>query len=93
VRLAARRDHDQIEVEVADTGAGIALEHRARIWEPFVTGRANGTGLGLAIVHSVVERHGGSIELDCPSTGGTRMIVRLPVAIATPADTRPESAA
>ncbi len=51
-------------VRVADTGAGIALEERAHVFEPFYTKRATGTGLGLAIAREIVEAHGGAIRVD-----------------------------
>jgi signal transduction histidine kinase len=79
VTLRARRSDAQVDVVIEDTGAGIRPEVRARIWEPFYSGRENGTGLGLAIVRSTVQHHGGSVEVECPPEGGTHLHVRLPV--------------
>jgi signal transduction histidine kinase len=72
---------DSVEIEVADTGAGIAHEQRDRVFEPFYRGDAArqppGAGLGLAISRAIVEAHGGSIWLeDAPV--GTRVRFRLP---------------
>jgi signal transduction histidine kinase len=75
---------DLIEVEVEDTGPGIPPEARRRIWEPFYSGREAGTGLGLTVVLATVEHHGGTIDVDCPPAGGTRMRVRLPRSGAVP---------
>jgi signal transduction histidine kinase len=70
-----------IEIEVADTGSGIAGEHRARVFEPFYRADASrtdaGAGLGLAVSRAIVEAHGGSIWLE-EATVGTRVRFRLP---------------
>lgn len=79
VTIHTRLDGDAAEVVVEDSGAGIQAELLPRIWEPFYSGREDGTGLGLSIVRSTVEHHGGSIEAECPPSGGTRMRVRLPL--------------
>ncbi len=79
VTVRARPSATHVDVVVEDTGAGIPAEVRGRIWEPFYSGRENGTGLGLAIVRSTVQHHGGSVEVECPPEGGTRMHVRLPL--------------
>jgi signal transduction histidine kinase len=75
---------DAVEIEVADTGAGIAPEERERVFEPFFRGGAqaarpsNGAGLGLAISRAIVEAHGGRIWLaDAPA--GTSVRFSLPV--------------
>ena len=67
-----------MEIEVADTGGGIAAQERDRVFEPFFRGGAqaarpaDGAGLGLAISRAIVEAHGGRIWLeDAPR--GTRV--------------------
>ena len=68
----------QLVFEVRDRGPGIPEAERARIFEPFVTGRVRGTGLGLAVAKRIVDRHDGNIEaLDNPP-GGTIMRVTIP---------------
>ncbi|MBA3262295.1 MAG: HAMP domain-containing histidine kinase [Thermoleophilaceae bacterium] len=68
VRVAARSREDVfVEVEVSDTGGGIAAPDRERIFEPFFRGdrarSGTGTGLGLSIARGIVEAHGGRIWL------------------------------
>jgi signal transduction histidine kinase len=62
-----------------DDGAGVDPSLRARLFDPFVTGRAGGTGLGLAISRRIVERQGGAL-LNLPSERGARFELRLPLA-------------
>ena len=82
VHASARRDGDEVVVEVADNGPGIPPELAPRVFERFVRdGRdgGKGSGLGLAIVRSVAQSHGGSVELLAPADGiGTRFVITLP---------------
>ena len=70
-----------VEIEVADTGTGIADDQRERVFEPFYRGDASrqtpGAGLGLAIARAIVEAHGGAIWLE-EAPAGTRVRFRLP---------------
>ncbi|MCX7366040.1 MAG: PAS domain S-box protein [Alphaproteobacteria bacterium] len=60
-----------IEVAVADTGAGLAPEIAAHLFQPFVTTKSKGMGLGLSICRTIVEAHGGRIWVDARPEGGT----------------------
>ncbi len=66
------------ELSVIDDGPGVPEPVRTRIFEAFYTTRGGGTGLGLAIARGVVERHGGTLELQSPPTGGATFRIRLP---------------
>jgi signal transduction histidine kinase len=74
---------DAVEIEVADTGDGIADHEREHVFEPFFRGGAqaarpsNGAGLGLAISRAIVEAHGGRIWLE-EAPHGTRVRFSLP---------------
>jgi two-component system, NtrC family, nitrogen regulation sensor histidine kinase GlnL len=48
-----------VEVRVIDNGAGVPTHIKERIFQPFVTGKANGHGLGLALVSKIIDEHGG----------------------------------
>jgi PAS domain S-box-containing protein len=77
VRVALFPRGDEVVAEIADTGAGMPAETRARIFEPFFTTRApgGGSGLGLAISHSIVTKLGGRIEV--VSTPGEGSVFRV----------------
>jgi PAS domain S-box-containing protein len=66
-------------VAIADHGPGISPDVRDKIFEPFFTTKHRGTGLGLPTARRVIERHRGTIAVDCPSSGGTVVTVTLPM--------------
>lgn len=68
-------------VAVSDEGPGIAPEHLPRIFDRFFTTdeERNGTGLGLAIVRTVVEAHGGRVDVDTAPERGCRVTLALPL--------------
>jgi PAS domain S-box-containing protein len=68
-----------VEVRVQDTGLGVPARDRERIFQSFFTTKVKGTGLGLTIVQRVLKNHGGEILMEHPETGGTAVLVRLPV--------------
>lgn len=78
VELSARRLGNAVLVSVRDRGAGIPDEVRDRVFEPFFTTKEGGTGLGLAICHSIIEQHGGTLEIEVDA--GTRVDLTLPSA-------------
>jgi two-component system sensor histidine kinase FlrB len=66
-----------LRLTVSDDGPGMQAALRARVFEPFVSGRPGGTGLGLAVARGVVERHHGRLLL-AESSVGCRFEVTLP---------------
>ena len=79
VRLVGRAvGGGAVEVDVEDTGPGVAPAARGRLFEPLVTTKAKGIGLGLALVKKIAERHGGSIRYEDRAEGGARFTLRLP---------------
>jgi signal transduction histidine kinase len=81
VRLSARREGDEMEVEVRDSGAGIAEAVRGRVFEPFFAGRGGGgPGLGLFFSRRLVEAMGGGLRFESAPGRGTSFFVRLPLA-------------
>ncbi|WP_291991002.1 ATP-binding protein [Candidatus Accumulibacter sp. ACC007] len=72
----------QLRIAVRDTGAGIAPEIQARVFEPFFTTSGQGTGLGLAIALGVVRAHGGAMTVHSVAGEGSEFVIMLPVALA-----------
>jgi PAS domain S-box-containing protein len=84
IRVSARRDGQQVLIEVADNGRGIPDELQSRLFEPFFSAKstAEGRGLGLSISRSIVEGLGGKISVGNRQGGGTVFRVLLPSAVA-----------
>jgi two-component system, LuxR family, sensor kinase FixL len=71
---------EMVEIQVADTGPGIAPEIAPQLFHPFVTTKANGMGVGLSISRTIIEAHGGRLWADPNPGGGTifRLTLRAP---------------
>jgi two-component system, OmpR family, manganese sensing sensor histidine kinase len=84
IRILADRVDRQIEIEIIDTGVGIAPNDLERIFDRFWRGDRSrtrwegGSGLGLAIAKSIVEQHHGSIRVQSKLGEGSQFIVRVP---------------
>ena len=83
VRVSFDAQDNDLAITITDNGIGLP-EDRARLFEPYVTTRAEGTGLGLSIVRKIIEEHGGTLRLeDAPvfegdSHRGAMAVIRLP---------------
>jgi signal transduction histidine kinase len=66
------------QLELADSGPGIAVENLARIFEPGFTTRQGSPGLGLAVCKKIVEQHGGTIAVASQPGCGARFTLRFP---------------
>jgi PAS domain S-box-containing protein len=67
-----------VEIRFSDSGDGILPEHLPRIFDPFFSTKEKGAGLGLAIVHTIIDKHGGSIDVESPE-GGTIFTIVFPL--------------
>ncbi|MFH1619681.1 MAG: response regulator [bacterium] len=78
---------DYVRLRVADTGTGIAEEHKPRIFEPFFTTKeyGKGTGLGLPTIQNILSRYGGSVRIDSRPGEGTEAVMLLPKTTEEPA--------
>jgi len=67
-----------LQIEIIDTGTGIAKEDLGRIFDPYFTTKPSGTGLGMAIVQKILTAHHGEIKLESEPGKGTRATILLP---------------
>ncbi len=81
VRLVARRKSDALCLAVSDTGIGIPPETQGQVFDRFTRAhsRKSGAGLGLALVKSLIELHGGTVEIESWPDEGTRVVCHLPL--------------
>jgi two-component system NtrC family sensor kinase len=81
VRVTTRAADGVVSVAISDTGCGIPEENREKIFEPFFTTkeRGVGTGLGLAISYEIIQRHGGTIDVESEVGVGSTFRVNLPL--------------
>ena len=75
-----------IQIDMADNGPGIPLEHQTKIFDPFYTTNPNGTGLGLSITKQIITAHRGNITLTS-FPGATVFHIQLPTAASKAKDT------
>ena len=82
VSITGQGTATQVQLQVRDTGSGIAAERLERIFEPLYTTKPGGKGLGLYIVQEIVAAHGGQITVASMEGQGTTFTITLPRALA-----------
>ncbi|MBW8315517.1 MAG: PAS domain S-box protein, partial [Hydrogenophaga sp.] len=82
ISLLSGVEQDWVWVQVEDTGSGMSAEVRRRIFEPFFTTKdvGKGTGLGMSLSFSIIQKHGGAIQVRSAVGQGTAIRIWLPVA-------------
>jgi two-component system, NtrC family, sensor kinase len=79
VRVGLSAEQEFVVVQVSDTGRGIPAEALPKIFKPFFTTRREGTGLGLSLANSIVQSHGGRIEVSSTPGKGTQFKIWLAI--------------
>ncbi len=77
--MAVQGGSEGVDVVIADDGLGVPVDLREQVFRPFFTTKPKAAGLGLTVSRDVVERHGGTIELDSAPGAGATVRVRLPL--------------
>ena len=91
IEIRTRTSDDTAILSVIDSGPGVPLKDRVRIFQPYVSTKESGMGLGLAVVHNIIEDHGGHISVTDAPAGGAQFDLQLPIpdrAIAQPEEQR-----
>jgi signal transduction histidine kinase len=78
--LRGRRNATTVQLDVSDTGSGIAPAQQAQIFEPLYTTKPGGTGLGLFIVQEIVAAHDGQVTMQSTVGHGSTFTITLPLA-------------
>jgi two-component system NtrC family sensor kinase len=94
LKLRTARDEGLLRIHVADTGVGIPEEVKGHIFEPFYTtkggqGEGKGLGLGLAVVYGIMQRVGGTVEVESELGHGATFTLSFPLSPAQPGE-RPD---
>jgi PAS domain S-box-containing protein len=76
--ISSRESNEFVEIDVTDTGTGVAKEIMLNLWKPLHTTKARGMGLGLPIVKRIVEAHRGRISVTSEIGKGTTFTIQLP---------------
>jgi len=79
VDISSDKQNQRAQLEISDTGRGIAPEDISKVFEPYYSTKETGTGLGLAIVKKAIDEHGGTITVQSKQGIGTTFTITLPL--------------
>lgn len=72
------KKEQRVKIEIADSGHGISLKDKGKLFLPHFSTKKKGTGLGLAIVNQVINEHNGSINVENNHPHGTKFVIQIP---------------
>jgi len=78
LKILCRGDDDNIYLQLADTGEGIAEEDISKVFLPYYSTKDKGHGLGMMIVQRIMREHGGRIGIDSKPGMGTVVTLQFP---------------
>jgi two-component system nitrogen regulation sensor histidine kinase NtrY len=78
LRATFDREANQVNIEVSDSGPGIPLEDKDKLFLPHFSTKKKGTGLGLAIVNQIIKEHNGTVQVTNGRPSGARFVLQLP---------------
>ena len=81
LKIITKKQSDSIIIQVQDNGAGIPIEIKEKIFQPFFTTKptGQGTGLGLSLAYDIMKAHGGEIRVNSEPGQGTEFTLKLPI--------------
>ena len=89
ITIRTHGDGETAVLSVIDSGPGVPIADRTRIFQPYISTKESGMGLGLAVVRSIVEDHGGHISVTDAPTGGAQFDLQLPIPDIAQTEERP----
>jgi PAS domain S-box-containing protein len=87
--IATHDGGDFAELVVADSGCGISMEDKERLFLPYFSTKGRGTGLGLAIVNRILAEHNASIRVEDNKPAGARFVIEIPALAEAPVSPSP----
>ncbi len=78
IRAFFEKRQQRISIEISDSGPGIAVEDKTKLFLPYFSTKKKGTGLGLAIVNQIIREHHGTIRVENIQPNGAKFIIELP---------------
>ncbi|MFH1061085.1 MAG: cache domain-containing protein [Pseudomonadota bacterium] len=79
--VAAALEGDRLVISVGDSGPGVPLELREKIFDPFFSIKREGSGIGLSLSHRIVTDHGGALKVGVSRWGGAEFRVEIPAIV------------
>ena len=80
IEVLRHSSEPKLTIAIADTGSGMSVSQRKRLFQPFTTTKQGGLGIGLVMVKRIMERFGGQVDIHSAQNEGTQ--VRLTFALA-----------
>jgi signal transduction histidine kinase len=79
IEICSAVEGDHVVVKISDSGPGVALHLRDKVFDPFYTTKNGSTGIGLSLCHRIITDHGGSMEISTSTWGGAEFKIMLPI--------------
>ncbi|MFH2092564.1 MAG: ATP-binding protein [Pseudomonadota bacterium] len=79
IELKTYLTNGNVAISIQDSGPGIPMASRSKIFDPFYTTKTNSSGIGLSICHRIITDHGGSLKVNSTARKGAQFIIELPL--------------
>ena len=79
IEITSSAENGLILVKISDSGPGVPLNLRDKVFDPFYTTKTESTGIGLSLCHRIIADHGGSLTVSESKWSGAEFRVELPI--------------
>ena len=79
IEVTSSIEDNRIVVGVSDSGQGVPVNLKDKIFSPFYTTKSEGTGIGLNIARRIITDHGGSLNIGTSQWGGAKFVIEIPI--------------